>query len=567
MNEVINGKGPEVPVHNNCRCYYVPVLKGMEDEYLNGPNYHDWIMGLDPEDQLDILGPSRFALLQEGKDFGQFYNDTGKFMTLKELDAKRLTRKDISFGVMAPIETPWGIVKSTTFQTLNGFLKTGVDITEEQYKIAYASKENWQGKIDRGEIPANQIAGFKSCIKKAEQVMANYKGNLIAVTKPEVPVVKPQPVEKIEIPKWIDQSKLPTGFLLTNERLNQIDYDNLTDQDYASLLNTYNKLIGGKNEGLLSATNEVMKTFIASKLDAFNKSGKALVITQQEDFILNMEKGWTAPVKNPLPEEFVKSLKDKVTAANLKHETDPKAITDLYKNMNVSKIKEIGALIRAEALKEGIPVQSFLKKLEATAAPSNMPSTGKTADYKEFLAHYIPKSLAENVDHATKQYNVSLISPYKRSNALLSTNGVALMKLTTNKPFTSKGAKVPAPNVTRYGHTWIHEFGHIIEMSNTAINIATLKFMEERTKGESSQWLGKGYKKKERAYFDKFLHPYMGAIYNPRKANGIRPTEILSMGLETFFRLSDIIQTDPSLKLDEDYENFIMGVLMSQWGK
>jgi len=34
MPEVIDGQIPEQPVHHNCHCVMVPVLEGMENDYL-----------------------------------------------------------------------------------------------------------------------------------------------------------------------------------------------------------------------------------------------------------------------------------------------------------------------------------------------------------------------------------------------------------------------------------------------------------------------------------------------------------------------------------------------------
>ena len=83
------------PIHHNCRCVTVPVLKGMRDDPSQTQiNYKDWFNGLDRKTKLDILGPSRFKEYLAGKAVTAFAKD-GQIRTLKELGVDRITRKEL----------------------------------------------------------------------------------------------------------------------------------------------------------------------------------------------------------------------------------------------------------------------------------------------------------------------------------------------------------------------------------------------------------------------------------------------------------------------------------------
>jgi len=95
-----DGKGgihegpPKIPKHFNCRCITVPILKGMEDDYTKPPNYREWFERQPKKIQLDILGPSRYALFKKGLPVERFVKDL-RVLTLRELGAKRITRNDL----------------------------------------------------------------------------------------------------------------------------------------------------------------------------------------------------------------------------------------------------------------------------------------------------------------------------------------------------------------------------------------------------------------------------------------------------------------------------------------
>ena len=92
-------EAPELPAHDNCRCLYIPELKGMEgfdddDERASmdglvsaNMTYEDWLK-TQPDDVVrDILGPTRFNAYKNGMPITSFVSD-GKAMTLEQLAEK-----------------------------------------------------------------------------------------------------------------------------------------------------------------------------------------------------------------------------------------------------------------------------------------------------------------------------------------------------------------------------------------------------------------------------------------------------------------------------------------------
>ena len=117
----------------------------------------------------------------------------------------------------------------------------------------------------------------------------------------------------------------------------------------------------------------------------------------------------------------------------------------------------------------------------------------------------------------------------------------------------------------RYG-TWddvervtVHEVGHWLEGSSHELHDTIVAFLEKRTKGETALRFGKGYWSWERYKPDKFIERYMGSWRD--SGNGIRSSEILSMGLEFLWK-------DPARLAREDPEffDFIVDlVLKNNW--
>jgi len=91
---------PEMPQHPRCRCLWLPVIKGMEDEFdedderasVDGPvpaswTYQDWLKTQDDKTILDILGPTRYGLYKEGMPITSFVAD-GSVLSLKKMIEK-----------------------------------------------------------------------------------------------------------------------------------------------------------------------------------------------------------------------------------------------------------------------------------------------------------------------------------------------------------------------------------------------------------------------------------------------------------------------------------------------
>lgn len=97
--------------------------------------------------------------------------------------------------------------------------------------------------------------------------------------------------------------------------------------------------------------------------------------------------------------------------------------------------------------------------------------------------------------------------------------------------------------------TAYHELGHCMEAHIPEIVDAEKVFYERRTAGEELKWVGTG-KKSEVGRKDNFIDAYMGKDY------GGSYYELVSMGFEKFY------VNPEELLADEDYFNFIAGVLM-----
>lgn len=94
-----------------------------------------------------------------------------------------------------------------------------------------------------------------------------------------------------------------------------------------------------------------------------------------------------------------------------------------------------------------------------------------------------------------------------------------------------------------------HELGHRFEDSVAGIRESEKTFYNRRTAGEPLQWLGSGYRRDEKARFDKFLDAYMGKDYSGTYY------ELVSMGFQYAY-------TDPlKLAKDPDMQKWIYGLL------
>lgn len=71
------GKGPQPPIHVNCRSTTIPKIKGVDllsnttrasqdGQVAANQSYYDWLKTMDRAFQTDVLGPTRAALFREG---------------------------------------------------------------------------------------------------------------------------------------------------------------------------------------------------------------------------------------------------------------------------------------------------------------------------------------------------------------------------------------------------------------------------------------------------------------------------------------------------------------------
>lgn len=71
---------PKLPIHNRCRCYYLPIT----DTGSENPSYSEWFSKQPDSTQFKILGKTRYSLYKSGIDISRFSSD-GHSLTLEEL--------------------------------------------------------------------------------------------------------------------------------------------------------------------------------------------------------------------------------------------------------------------------------------------------------------------------------------------------------------------------------------------------------------------------------------------------------------------------------------------------
>lgn len=80
------GKGPVPPAHYRCRSTIVGIPRGVDPSTLPDTTYKTWFEKQKPEKQLEILGPSRYALFTKGKlPLDRFVSRDGDQITLDQL--------------------------------------------------------------------------------------------------------------------------------------------------------------------------------------------------------------------------------------------------------------------------------------------------------------------------------------------------------------------------------------------------------------------------------------------------------------------------------------------------
>lgn len=118
----------------------------------------------------------------------------------------------------------------------------------------------------------------------------------------------------------------------------------------------------------------------------------------------------------------------------------------------------------------------------------------------------------------------------------------------------------PAIDSSQYFPTTVHEMGHRFEELRPHIKAMEAAFVHRRTKGEKAQPLrslrpGERYESNEVAKPDKFLHPYIGKIYE--NGTTASPYEVFTMGIQGMLGGSSWLH----IHNDPDYASFILGLL------
>ena len=160
---------PVLPQHPNCRCLWLPEIKGMEGfddddtrASVNGPvpakmSYEDWLK-TQPEDvQRDILGPSRFAAFKNGTDLGSFVPD-GKTLTIEQL------KQTIEFS---------GFTINEKWEDADGNIKT----IKIEYGNEAGSIENRENSLYINE--ARRIEDSLKSYKYEVGTILDEKGNIV----------------------------------------------------------------------------------------------------------------------------------------------------------------------------------------------------------------------------------------------------------------------------------------------------------------------------------------------------------------------------------------------------
>lgn len=189
-------------------------------------------------------------------------------------------------------------------------------------------------------------------------------------------------------------------------------------------------------------------------------------------------------------------------------------------------------------------VKDNLKKVRPIGTPEEL--------MKEMNTHLGIKSKASLTDARQSVLNAYDCYPtewieksVKHSNLQISKTGRGYYKHST---FT---LKTSGNTPTDLLETSIHELGHRFERTQGLLSNETV-FYARRTKGESLEWLGKGFRNDEMTKKDNFLDPYIGKDY------GGSAYEVVSMGFQYAY-------TDLGLLLeDEDFAQFIFGLLSTR---
>lgn len=96
------GKGPKPPLHMNCRCVRVPVVKGrdklieagilkpgsrasVDGQVPESLKFEDWLKRQSEGRQKEVLGAKRLELWKNGTKLDKFVNDENEIIPLRDL--------------------------------------------------------------------------------------------------------------------------------------------------------------------------------------------------------------------------------------------------------------------------------------------------------------------------------------------------------------------------------------------------------------------------------------------------------------------------------------------------
>lgn len=79
---------PRLPVHDYCRCAYIPHAGGADDA-PELPDYESWLRSQSEDRQLEILGRTRFEHFKAGTRIDQFVNRQNRVIPVKRLRRRR----------------------------------------------------------------------------------------------------------------------------------------------------------------------------------------------------------------------------------------------------------------------------------------------------------------------------------------------------------------------------------------------------------------------------------------------------------------------------------------------
>jgi SPP1 gp7 family putative phage head morphogenesis protein len=294
-------------------------------------------------------------------------------------------------------------------------------------------------------------------------------------------------------------------------------------------------------------------------------------------------------ISSPPP---TKVRKPKVAPINYEIDTsDHKALINLggefyqrnYKDINDIKVKklqdelvELGAKIQLELDKKGVASDRLTKEFaekENTlfkAFDRSLTSERKAmGKLREAIIAQNGNSFAASMRAENLEYSPFLldndISRYKATFAEFFTltggkgsNSLQNVYYSDDRAYATKGGDINVGDGSKA--SLFHEAGHHVEFESKKLNQAFNAWMQSRAESNKPEMLSKltgisGFDDSEVAIKDKFIDPYVGKIYSDRS------TEVLSMGLEHFTNVTDMIKLRSR---DPEHFNLTLGAILAK---